>query len=240
MDWQSDTPKLTDAEFPGTSALIRLLQARLLLLVDPAPLKAYLHVEQDIAGTLSNARVTADASYELWRRGLLLQTGMLLRNVVEASAFAVLLHHKPSINTPYRSGRFSSAMAISQAAKILGHDAPDIKRLYGQLSKDFVHIGRLHRGLLTWHIDIRKDKMPLQVVLLDLKLTYFLLEVCTEFCLYDRIAASRYWKQTASKLDFQPTPEAEKWINRFLEKDIDEVLSAMKKHDRPAVAPNVL
>jgi len=50
MDWQSDTAKLTDAEFPGTSALIRLLQARLLLLVDPAPLKAYLHVEQDIAG----------------------------------------------------------------------------------------------------------------------------------------------------------------------------------------------
>ena len=222
MDWQSDTAKLTDAEFPGTSALISLLHARILLLDHPAPLKAYSHVERDIAGILSNARVTADASYELWRRGLLLQTGMLLRNIVEASAFALLLHHKPSIDTQYRSGRFSSTRAM-----------------YGQLSKDFVHIGRLHRGLLTWHIDIRKDKMPLQVVLLDLKLTYFLLEVCTEFCLYDRIAASRYWKQTASRLDFQPTPEAEKWINRFLGKDIDEVLSAMKKHDRPAVAPDV-
>jgi hypothetical protein len=227
MDWDSHVAALTDQEFPGTSTAIRLMHAKILLRLDLVPQKPYSMLEQDIVGILSNANKTIDTAYELWRRGLLLQTGILLRNSIEASAFALQLRTEPAIHNQFRSGRLSSTKAIAKAAKILGLTGPNIKQQYGELSKHFVHIGAVQRGLLTWHIDIRKDKMPLQILLLDLKLAFYLLEVCTEFCLYDRITDSLYWQKSGSYPAFDPTPEAEKWLAFFMEKDIDVVLKEL-------------
>ena len=125
MDWDEQVAQLTDAEFPETKAYIRLIDARILLFVSDAELTAS-EREKDVTGILWNAHVTAGTSYELWRRGLLLQTGILLRNVVEASAIAVLLHREPARLERYRAGKVSSTRSISFAADIIGPNGPDI------------------------------------------------------------------------------------------------------------------
>src|SRR4029077_12171083 len=151
---------------------------------------------------------TIHTAYQLWRRGMILQAGILLRNSIEASAFAVQLHSEPAIHSRYLKGQLSTTKAIGKAAKILGPTGPNIRMQYGELSSHFVHVGSIQRMLLTWHIDIRKDKLPLQILLLDVKLAYYLLEVCTEFCLYDRISDSHYWQRNGNHLAFDPTPDA--------------------------------
>ncbi|PWU08170.1 MAG: hypothetical protein C5B47_05110 [Verrucomicrobia bacterium] len=229
MGWDSQAATHTDQAFPGSSAALSLIHARILLLLDVAPHKPYSNVEQHIVGILSNANTTIHTAYQLWRNGRLLQTGILLRNSIEASAFAVQLHSEPTIHSQYLSGQLSSTKAIAKAAKVLGPTGPNIKEQYDELSKHFVHIGPLQRASLTWHIDIRKDKIPLQVVLLDLKWAYYLLEVCAEFCLFHRMSDGRYWRRSANHLAFEPTAEAEKWLSGFIEKDIDEVQKALQK-----------
>jgi hypothetical protein len=226
MDWSEKTAKLTDAEFPDAGPSISLIHARILIALDP--LKPQSQVDQDIVGILSNANTTTKTAYELWRRGLLLQTGTLLRSAVEASAFAVLLHDRPAVHGRYRANQFSSSKAVSQATKILGSVGQEHARLWGELSKHFVHVGPFQRRLSTWHIDIRGNKLPLQIVLLDLKWTYYLLDVCTEFCLYDSITDARYWQKTGRDLVFQPTGEAEKWITDFMEKDVTAIQKAVQ------------
>ena len=211
MDWSEKAAKLTDAEFPEAAPRISLIHSRILIALDP--LQPQSQVDQDIVGILSNANTTTKTAYELWRQGLLLQTGTLLRNAVEASAFAVSLRSNPEKHGRYRTGQLSSTKAISQAVRNLGSVGQDVVKLWGELSKHFVHISPFHRRLLTWHIDIRGDKLPLQIVLFDLKWSFYLLEVCTEFCLCDSSTDHRYWEKIGSRLVFQPTAKAENMDN---------------------------
>lgn len=230
MEWDQDIANLTDAEFPTTAAAVSLMHATVLLRLDPVPVTSYSEIEQDVVGILSNANQTVKTAYELWRRGLLLQTGILLRSAVESSAFAVVLHQQPALHAAYRKRKISSSKAVSQAITILGEAGPNIGQLYGALSSHFVHVGLIQRNPLTWHIDIRKDKLPLQIVLLDLKLTYYLLDVCSEFCLYNRILGHRYWTKDADNLLFKPPVETERSLKRFMEQDIDDLNNAMNEH----------
>jgi hypothetical protein len=80
MDWSEKVARLTDAEFPEAGPHISLIHARILIALDP--FQPQTQVDQDILGILSNANTTTKTAYELWRRGLLLQTGTLLRNAV--------------------------------------------------------------------------------------------------------------------------------------------------------------
>jgi hypothetical protein len=138
MDWSEKVAKLTDAEFPEARPRISLIHSRILIGLDP--LQPQSQVDQDIVGILSNANTTTQTAYELWRRGLLLQTGTLLRNAIEASAFAVSLRSNPEKHGRYRTGQLSSTNAISQAVRNLGSVGRDIVKLWGELSKHFVHI----------------------------------------------------------------------------------------------------
>lgn len=132
------------------------------------------------------------------------------KTIVLYCSHAVSLRSNPEKHGRYRTGQLSSTKAISQAVRNLGSAGQDVVKLWGELSKHFVHISPSHRRLLTWHIDIRGDKLPLQIVLFDLKWSFYLLEVCTEFCLYDSSTDRRYWEKIGSDLVFQPTAEAEK------------------------------
>jgi len=151
-----------------------------------------------------------------------------LAQCFESSAFAVWLRSNPGEHGRYRAGRLSSTNAISHAVRNLGAVGQDLVKLWGELSKHFAHIGPFYRRLLTWHIDIRGDKLPLQIVLFDLKWSFYLLEVCTEFCLYDSITDHRYWEKIGSDLIFRPNVEAENWITDFMEKDLTAIQEAVR------------
>jgi hypothetical protein len=227
MSWDDTIAQETDKHFPGTSFSIALINARILLSLNSQGLETT-EEEQNIVGILSNARTTVLTSYELWRRGLLLQTGVLLRNVLESSALAVVLSRDSALHSQYRDGDLFSTKLLSRAVTMLGLPGQDLARLYGQFSEHFVHISPMYRRLATWHMDLRRDKLPSQVVLLDVKFTFYLLDLCTEFCLYDTISEAHYWQRTESGLNFQPTAETEASLALFMEQDIDEVQKVLR------------
>ena len=93
---------------------------------------------------LQNAINSIIASIQLLRSGFRLQSGILIRNVIETCAVIFHLLSRPEDLQRFRDGKFESTRAISTAQKML----PIFGRYWSLLSGQFNHISNLYSD---WH-----------------------------------------------------------------------------------------
>jgi hypothetical protein len=92
---------------------------------------------------LSNALNSMAAASYLVRGGFVLQPGGVVRSCVETLAVVLHLMQFQSEVGSYRSDKFNSTRTIASAKRVF----PPFGRLYGLLSEQFAHTGKLHKQL---------------------------------------------------------------------------------------------
>jgi hypothetical protein len=130
---------------------------------------------------LLNGLTTVLAAVELWRRGLLLPVGILLRNALETIATVAVITHDKQAYERYQGGEYKSAEAFTDVKKAWPWIGGEIARISGFLSNEFVHVGETYR---TW-VAISKmltegDLRSLRRMMLPLKMTIYTFDLVTE------------------------------------------------------------
>ncbi len=159
----------------------------------------------------------AAAAYML-RGGFVLQPGAVIRSAIESLAVALHLMQFQGDLTKYREHKFDSTRAISSAKLIF----PPFGQLYGLLSKEFIHVGSLHKQITPNREYTSSDKallLNLQFITSGAWMCY----VACELVYLDVVALPRYWRelppeekgQTAYCYD--PTPDEKSWMKGFLD-----------------------
>ena len=148
---------------------------------------------------------TLIASIEIFRRGYLKEPAMLSRNILEMVGTAYDIHLHPEKLNLFRSGKYDSAKSIGIVKQL----SPAIGRMYGELSKMFSHVNRLHilpqgsydlkRAILkraTLWIGggfSEKDTRMQAIMLSDLMMTLDVINTVMEFIFYEEIKEHRFW-----------------------------------------------
>lgn len=89
---------------------------------------------------LYNASNSITASYELLRKGYLLQSPNLLRTNIETFCLVVAMHEDQEVFEKFKSDNYDINKSIKVGKKIL----PQIGVLQGLLSNKFVHLNSMH------------------------------------------------------------------------------------------------
>jgi hypothetical protein len=129
-----------------------------------------------MASLLYNAGSGLTAATQLIRLGHTLSVCVIARNVLEIIATVLHLGTRPSDLERFLKGDFESSKAISSAKKVL----PPFGGLYGTLSNEFVHLGRLYTEPQLYRpYESRKDER-LDTALSVLKTSVWLFYVTSE------------------------------------------------------------
>lgn len=99
-----------------------------------------LRVHRTMASLLYNAGSGLTAATQLIRLGHTLSACVIARNVLEIIATVLHLGIRPSDLEKFLQGDFDSSKAVSSAKKVL----PPFGGMYGMLSNEFVHLGKLY------------------------------------------------------------------------------------------------
>ncbi len=144
---------------------------------------------------LLNGLTTAMAASELWRRGFLLQVGILLRNALETIATAAVISMDRAAHDQYRQGRFDSSEAFTRVKKLWPEIGPFLARASGVLSNEFVHVGESYQGWQRISAALtEKDLECLKSMLLPLKVAFHVADVLSEMVCLEVVTSPRYWK----------------------------------------------
>jgi hypothetical protein len=141
---------------------------------------------------IRNASNTLLASTQLLRCGFRLQSGILLRNIIETCACIVQLITEEGAYKKFIEDRLNSPQSIGKANKII----PIFGRVWGLLSNNQVHINNIiHTG--NYPIDSYKDKSetPVNITIGLIGYSLMILEITTElvFCKNIAIEDLKYW-----------------------------------------------
>ena len=161
---------------------------------------------------LINVANTLSAAIYVLRAGYRLIPGVILRNAVEA--MAVCLHglQRPQDLSQIKSGNFNSPKAIITSKKVIPH----FGRLYGFLSKHFVHAGPLHNSIQPL-VQYESRDQGLIVNLRAIRAAVWFHYVIAEFAFMDLVNKPRYWHIVApDKAEYKPSEAERQWQERFL------------------------
>lgn len=159
---------------------------------------------------LFNAANSLAAAIHLLRGGYTLQPGMIIRNIVESCCAAIHLFLKPEDVPRYEQGRLESTRTISTAKKAL----PPLGELYGNYSKNFSHIGKLHRSFQRV-TSYKERNESLETNLMMIRMTAWILYVTSELVFHPFASPSRYWQKVEGGLRYSPSDEEKSWMNSF-------------------------
>lgn len=139
---------------------------------------------------LSNSAATIIAAVQTLRCGFRMQSGILLRSVVEICATVVHLLVHPDILEDFLADKVKSTKSISIADKQI----PLFGMIWGVLSNRQIHINSLHAD--KYPISEYKDKEELSatVTIGMLGVTTTILAIVTELTFINELEKPKYWE----------------------------------------------
>jgi hypothetical protein len=167
---------------------------------------------------LYNAGSGLTAATQLIRLGHALSVCVVGRNVLEVIATVLHLGTRPFDLEKFLKGDFDSTRAISTAKKVL----PPFGDMYGLLSNEFVHLGRLYAEPQLYRpYESRKDE-GLDTALAVLKTTVWLFYVTAELTFLEIVDKPRYWRTESAvsagqaMFAYDPSAAERDWMGKFL------------------------
>lgn len=170
------------------------------------------------AELLANTLNSLAAATHLLRGGFILQPGIVIRSCIESLAVVLhLMQHQSDVDA-FKAHKFDSTRAISSAKRVF----PPFGQLYGAFSKEFVHVGQLHKQLTH----IRKYTERNEPLLINLKfiaMGIWMSYVTCELTFLDVVAMPRYWSEMSTDMPnqtafcYNPSPDEKAWMERFLD-----------------------
>jgi hypothetical protein len=185
-------------------------------------------IEKDLTSTsarlLHHAGTTLIGAVHLARGGFRRQYMVLIRSVFEAVAVVIRLCADPKALANFYAGIMDSTKAVNAANKLF----PAFGRMYGMLSREFVHIGE-NQAAFEGMGDYSKDDDDLKLILSSMKMTAWVMYVATELVFIEFVPRPRYWKIVAHheggtrvEVNYDPSEEERQWQARFLGADVAE------------------
>jgi hypothetical protein len=165
---------------------------------------------------LRNAANTAISATQTLRCGFRLQSGILLRSIIEICATVVHLITQPEILSSFLNDQTKSTSSISVADKQI----PLFGKAWGILSKKQIHINSLHADWYPHREFTDKDEIPAEVTIGLIGVTIMILRITTELAYFKYIDDHLYWQlEDENKVSFIPPQEDKiQWIKEKLEK----------------------
>lgn len=161
---------------------------------------------------LLNASQTIIAALDVLRHGFRLQPGVLMRSAIETICVVVSLFTGQTSLQNYDAGVLSSPKAVTHAKRVI----PILGELYGFFSREFAHLGNLHKELHSWDLFAGDDEAA-AINLSFVKLGLNLLTATTELVLYEYTPDHRYWKKLGTgHYGFEPSEAEKEWQSQFL------------------------
>lgn len=166
---------------------------------------------------LSNALNSMAAATYLVRGGFVLQPGGVIRSCIESLAVVLHLVQFQSDLEAYRKHRFNSTRAIASAKRVF----PPFGKLYGLLSEQFIHIGRLHKQFTPLR-EYEASYEPLDLNMHFIATGVWMCYVTCELVYLGLISEPRYWTQAAQAspdqvaYHYSPSAEETAWMEKFM------------------------
>lgn len=166
---------------------------------------------------LRNSSNTIASSVQTLRCGFRLQSGILLRSVIEMCATVTHLILEPKILEDFNNDKIKSTYSISVANKQI----PLFGKAWGILSKKQIHINSLHAD---WYPMIEykdKEEVPVEVTIGIIGMAIMILRITTELTFFRYIDEHKYWKSVGdNKVSFMPpTDDNIGWIKDKLKRE---------------------
>ena len=157
--------------------------------------------------------------------------GIVARNALEIIATVLHLGIRPLDLGRFLNGDLESSKTISSAKMVL----PPFGGMYGLLSNEFVHLGKLYTEPQLYRpYKSRKDE-GLDTALSILKTTVWLYYVTAELTFHGVVEKPRYWSRTTSALKghavfaYDPSPIEREWMQGFLGSSSSDGASGAQK-----------
>jgi hypothetical protein len=166
---------------------------------------------------LSNALNSIAAAAYLLRGGFVLQPGPVIRSAIESLAVVLHLIQFQEDLKAHREHAFESTRAIASAKKVF----PPFGRMYGLLSNEFTHVGKLHKQFTPIR-EYEKGYEPLDLNMQFITSAVWMCYVTCELTFLDTVAIPRYWEQVpAPSVDqvayaYNPSAGEKAWMETFL------------------------
>lgn len=168
------------------------------------------------AELLSNALNSIAASTFLLRGGFVLQPGPVMRSSFESLAVVLHLMQFEDDFQSYRDHTFDSTRAVTSAKRVF----PPFGKIYGFLSKEFTHIGRLHKQLTPVR-EYTRSYEPLELNLQFIRTGVWMSYVTCELVFLDLVGQPRYWQPAPTEVEnttayrYDPSAEELAWMESF-------------------------
>ncbi len=165
-----------------------------------------------------NAYHSIIAALELWRRGFALQSGVLLRNVVETIATAALLNSDPKAYEAYKRGSLKSSKSFTKVKSTWPEVGTLLGEVGGLLSNEFTHLGKMYKFWNRIPLDLEEQHiLALRTMLLPIKICLHSHDLLSEVTCYDYCAKPRFIKRIKPNMyQYDPTAEGQQWMEVFL------------------------
>lgn len=166
---------------------------------------------------LSNSLNSVAAATYLARGGFVLQPGPVIRSSIESLAVALHLMQFQDDLKAHRNHTFESTRAIASAKRVF----PPFGKMYGLLSNEFTHIGKLHKQFTPIR-QYEKGYEPLDLNLQFITSAVWMCYVACELVFLEAVATPRYWEEvpapSAEQVAYAYNPSAEEkaWMEAFL------------------------
>lgn len=166
---------------------------------------------------LSNCLNSIAAATYLVRGGFVLQPGTVVRSSLET--MAVVLHILQFQNELelHKKNKLESTRTISSAKNIF----PPFGQFYGLLSKNFTHIGKLHKQI-TPICEYTESYEPLALNLQFITSSVWMCYVTSELAFLDVVTEPRYWakqpvvSKSQTTYCYNPSVDEKTWMSEFL------------------------
>lgn len=139
---------------------------------------------------LRNSANTIIAANQTLRGGFRLQSGILLRSVIEMCATVIHLLVKPGDLKKFLADELSSTKSISIADKHI----PLFGRIWGLMSSKQIHINSLHTDWYPMKEYNNKEEIPASITLGMLGVSTMILAIVTELTFVNEIETPKYWE----------------------------------------------
>jgi hypothetical protein len=215
-----------DRQFPGDVALLGEWGRQMFERLVSSYRRNEVPEKAPVIPLLLNGLTTATAALELWRRGLLLQVGILVRNALETVATTAVITSDKSANERYQSGRYRSAAVFSDVKKTWPVMGATLAKSTGFLSEEFVHGGESYRIWLGISPGLTDgDVGNLRSMLLPVKVAFYVIDLLSEVVCWEMVSNPRYWERvTPSKFELHDSPEGREWMERCFKETLPKVM----------------
>lgn len=167
-------------------------------------------IEAACGHLLMNTFNSFGAATAILRMGYVLQPGIIIRSMIESVSTVHHLLQNPSDFKSYVNGTLRSPKTLAAAKKAI----PPMGELYGYFSKNFAHIGELHKSI-TPVSEFNEKHSALEVNLNFLRMAAWLLYVTVELLFNELLEEPRYWYPVPNGYRYDPSSQEREWMANY-------------------------